>query len=84
MKSREQPFITAMALFIALHQSPWPGVPEIIDLILWLINHCHKSSAEKLNESCWKKGALYIHKMAVQEGGGLEGGGGGSDSLECL
>ena len=41
---------------------------------------------------CWKtewkllkeRSSLYIHKMAVQEGGGLEGGGGGSDSLECL
>ena len=36
----------------------------------------HKSSAQRLSESC-EKGTLYIHKMAVQVRRGLEGGGGG-------
>lgn len=59
------PFITAMAIFIVLHQSPWNYRPDLMAHSPLPQIICSKTKSKLLKES-----PLFFHKMAVQVGGG--------------
>ena len=66
------PFVTAMAIFIVLHQSPWNYRPDLMVHSPLPQIICSKTKSKLLKES-----PLFFHKMAVQVGGGEGGGLGG-------